>query len=275
MSDNKYFEAFGKPFIASDVSWRLQYVDKEKCEGFAVPYLDARAIADRLDSVVGQNRWKDVYTPWHGCVVDKSQKNSQLCTIFIYDEGLQEWIGKTDGAEDTDIEPIKGGLSDAFKRAAVKWNIGRYLYGFQPVWVKAKKRSSSFVIDDSEKNKLETAYNNTVKNMFGIQPQTTSGNNSSNQPQESPKPASNSAPGQHPNGADPVYEIKNLRVENGKDGGEYSRMILYTGKETSQAFMNGRDERLKIGAKIKILKGEDRSNSYGKYIMLNEFDLAA
>ena len=47
MRENKHFEEFGKPFAASDVSWRLQYVDKTKCEGFAVPYLDARAIASR------------------------------------------------------------------------------------------------------------------------------------------------------------------------------------------------------------------------------------
>ena len=116
MSTNKYFEAFGKPFDVRDVSWRLQYVDKEKLQGFAVPYLDARAISERLDRVVGQQRWKDAYTPWHSA----DKKSSQLCTISIYDDELKEWIGKTDGAENTDVEPIKGGLSDAFKRAAVK-----------------------------------------------------------------------------------------------------------------------------------------------------------
>lgn len=59
MRENKYFEEFVKPFPASDVSWRLQYVDKDKMQGFAVPYLDARAVADRLDAVVGQHNWKD------------------------------------------------------------------------------------------------------------------------------------------------------------------------------------------------------------------------
>ena len=35
-----------------------------------------------------------------------------------------------------DIEKgIKGAASDAFKRAAVKWGIGRYLYAMQPVWI--------------------------------------------------------------------------------------------------------------------------------------------
>jgi hypothetical protein len=44
-------------------------------------------------------------------------------------------LRKADGAGDTDVEPEKGALSDAFKRAAVRWGIGRYLYGIGPVWV--------------------------------------------------------------------------------------------------------------------------------------------
>ncbi len=64
MRDNKNFEEFGRPFTASDVSWKLQLTNKEKTIGLAVPFLDARAIADRLDAVVGQNRWKDEYKSW-------------------------------------------------------------------------------------------------------------------------------------------------------------------------------------------------------------------
>lgn len=47
------------------------------------------------------------------------KKSSHLCTIFIYDDELKEWIGKTDEAENSDIEPVKGGLSGAFKRALI------------------------------------------------------------------------------------------------------------------------------------------------------------
>ena len=39
-----------------------------------------------------------------------------------------EWIGKSDGADDSNIEAAKGGLSAALKRAAVQWGIARYLY---------------------------------------------------------------------------------------------------------------------------------------------------
>ena len=38
------------------------------------------------------------------------------------------WVTKSDGAEDSTIEAVKGAYSDSFKRAAVKWGIARYLY---------------------------------------------------------------------------------------------------------------------------------------------------
>ena len=85
MDKNKYLEEFGKPFPRDDVKWRLQNVDEQKSVGRAVPYLDARAIADRLDSVIGQNRWRDDYREWRG--IDKNGKPiyAQLCTIYIND----------------------------------------------------------------------------------------------------------------------------------------------------------------------------------------------
>ena len=45
-----------------------------------------------------------------------------------------EWVCKWDGADETDIEKIKGGLSGAMKRAGVQWGIGRYLYNLDATW---------------------------------------------------------------------------------------------------------------------------------------------
>jgi hypothetical protein len=55
-----------------------------------------------------------------------------ICTLSI--KVGDAWISKEDGGENSDIEPVKGGLSDAFKRAAVSWGIGRYLYGLDTGW---------------------------------------------------------------------------------------------------------------------------------------------
>lgn len=295
MRENKYLEDLGKPFPISDVLWRFQYLDKVKLEGFAVPYIDARAIADRLDNVVGQNRWKDSYTEWHGGGDDKVI--AQLCTIYVYDDEINEWIGKTDGAENTDIEPVKGGLSDSFKRAAVKWNIGRYLYKFQTQWVSAEKQGKNFVIAKSAKPKLKSVYLDTVKDIFGeetaacianIEREAEEKRNKASvgdgnyetakkinanqekqqyaqEPQEKQKQSQNTSP---------VYEVSNVKVEN-KETGVQTTLELFDGNKKYRLYMRGSDKRLKTGAKITKVRAERKENIYGAFNMLNGFEMAA
>ncbi len=101
---------------------------------------------DRLDKVVGPGNWQDEYRP--------GPSGGVICGISIYvyePEGACGWITKWDGAENTDFEAVKGGLSDAFKRAGVKWGIGRYLYGLEGVWVKCEQRGKSVVLKETPK----------------------------------------------------------------------------------------------------------------------------
>ena len=258
MEANRYFEEFGKPFAPEDVCWRLQTLTKDKAKGAAVPYLDARAIADRLDAVVGQFRWQDKYSSWHEG--DKGSKQSQLCTIYIYDEELKDWVGKTDGAPDTDVEPVKGGLSDAFKRAAVRWNIGRYLYRFDVVWVKTEQRGSGYIIEQSENTRLEKIYRAKVMELFGYVP-------------EHQKPAT-PQPSNAKSQSAPVYEIKKLKVQEGAKG-QSSALVMENGGKKYQAYISGKDDRLKVGSKITNVKTEKISNSYGTYRLIQSYDVAA
>ncbi|MFQ6978538.1 MAG: Rad52/Rad22 family DNA repair protein [Oscillibacter sp.] len=73
-----------------------------------------RAIQNRLDEVCGPENWYNDFKPWHS----NGKKEAQLCGIAIFFEG-RGFITKWDGAEDSDIEAVKGGLSDSMKRAAV------------------------------------------------------------------------------------------------------------------------------------------------------------
>lgn len=88
-------------------------------------FITSRAIQRRLDETVGPFHWKTEFSPWH-----QIGNGSQLCALSIYDEERKEWVTKTDGAENSDIEPMKGGLSDSFKRAAVQQ--GRQLVCLRP-----------------------------------------------------------------------------------------------------------------------------------------------
>ena len=156
--------ALAKPFAPEDLEWRLQNTNEEKMRGMAVPYVTNRAIQNRLDEVCGPENWYNEFKPWHS----NGKKDSQLCGIAIHFEG-KGFITKWDGAEDSDIEPIKGGLSDSMKRAAYQWGIGRVLYSLDTVWVDIERRGKSYVTKDSERRKLDNAYLSTLESL-GLEP---------------------------------------------------------------------------------------------------------
>lgn len=137
------FAKLGAPFPPSQVSWRVGATSSDKSSGLALAYIDSRDVQERLDAVCGPGGWQDSY-PHAG------QKT--VCSIAI--KIGDEWITKSDGAGDTDVEQEKGALSDAFKRAAVKWGVGRYLYGLGNTWAAIEPAGRSFKIKQSEYPKL-------------------------------------------------------------------------------------------------------------------------
>src|SRR5215207_4538673 len=115
-----HLAALKAPFPAEDVEWRIGQsgVSNGKIWATALAYVTNRAIMERLDEAVGPQNWKNEFT--------RAPEGGVLCGLSIRIE--QEWVTKWDGADNTQIEAVKGGLSDAMKRAAVQWGIGRYLY---------------------------------------------------------------------------------------------------------------------------------------------------
>ncbi|WP_287257722.1 Rad52/Rad22 family DNA repair protein [Mesorhizobium sp.] len=113
-----------EPFEPDRISWRVGSTMKDKSKGMALAYIDARDVMQRLDDVCGPENWQCDY-PHAG--------TKTVCRIGI--KLNDEWVWKSNGAGDTDIESEKGALSDAFKRAAVLWGIGQYLYDLESPWV--------------------------------------------------------------------------------------------------------------------------------------------
>jgi hypothetical protein len=122
-----------KPFDPDKVSWRVGSTTKDKKRGLALAYLDARDVMERLDEVCGPENWQsDCYDAGDGRLA---------CKLGIRIDG--EWVWKCDGAggreasdkglSENDVS--KASFSDALKRAAVLWGIGRYLYDLQTPWV--------------------------------------------------------------------------------------------------------------------------------------------
>jgi len=116
--------ALSAEFPRNAVSWRAQNLTQNGDKALALAYIDARDVMDRLDAVCGPENWQDRYE-FHGA--------RTVCYLSI--RIGNEWITKADGAGDSDVEAEKGAISDALKRAAVKWGIGRYLYSIESPWV--------------------------------------------------------------------------------------------------------------------------------------------
>lgn len=135
--------ALSAPFPPDKVSWRVGSTNKDKTKGMALCYIDARDVMDRLDEVCGPAGWQCSYPHANGKTV---------CSIGI--KIGDEWVWKANGAGDTDIEAEKGALSDSFKRAAVCWGIGRYLYDLDSPWVNIEPAGRSFRIQASELARL-------------------------------------------------------------------------------------------------------------------------
>ena len=114
------FNEMRRPFNDDEVQWRVDSVMKWQSGPHVrlLAYIDARAAMERLDRACTPAGWSDAYAPGPGGGV--------ACTLSV--KVADEWISKTDVAENTQIEAVKGGVSDAFKRACVKWGLGRNLY---------------------------------------------------------------------------------------------------------------------------------------------------
>jgi len=108
---------------ASDIEWRVQQAGRKNDKWWAmvVPYVTNRGVQDILDKVCGKKNWKnEEFRP--------GPAGGVLCGISIRIDG--EWITKWDGADNEENMDfaVKSGLSNAMKRAAVQWGIGRFLY---------------------------------------------------------------------------------------------------------------------------------------------------
>ena len=130
------FDKLKAPFHPDQIHWRVGATTKDKRKGMALAYLDARDVMDRLDDVVGPNNWSDSYSSVNGVTVCELTLHMPRCTTT----GFREEVSKSDGAGATDVEGEKGAMSDAFKRAAVKFGIGRYLYRLESKWVDLNDR---------------------------------------------------------------------------------------------------------------------------------------
>jgi hypothetical protein len=123
---NAIQSALAEPFEPDEVKFKPQAVKGNRA--MAIGYVDARVIQDRLDEVLGVDGWQDEY--------QTLADGSVVCQLRLKIGG--EWITKTDVGSPSEQpdggDRLKAAFSDALKRAAVKFGIGRYLYRLPAQW---------------------------------------------------------------------------------------------------------------------------------------------
>ena len=119
--------------------WRVQSFSKHKPQATCVAYIDSRDVQDVLDK---HCIWSDRYYSVNGML---------FCEITIYADGIE--YKRSDAGSESNVEAQKGQSSDAFKRAAVKFGIGRFLYSKKMVYLKtdAVKTSNNYpnIVDNN------------------------------------------------------------------------------------------------------------------------------
>lgn len=110
------FAALAAPFDSHEVKLR------SAAGGRQLHYITARTAMNRLDNVLGPENWWDEYVPLeHSVVCRLTLRLPDGSTVTKCDAG--GYAGMADQGDDD-----KSGFSDAFKRAAAKFGVARYLY---------------------------------------------------------------------------------------------------------------------------------------------------
>lgn len=162
----EFWHELSAHFPPNAVSWRVgvSNIDKQTNQprngkepvGLGLAYIDARDVMERLDAVCGPAGWECSYPHANGktvceirCWVPRGAPTDDI------KDCEWAWVSKADGAGDTDFEADKGALSDAFKRAAVRFGVGRYLYGVQAPWYPIEQAGKSWQFTRESYGKLE------------------------------------------------------------------------------------------------------------------------
>ena len=112
-----------KPITAAEIEWRVQ---QQTATGklIVVPYITNRCVMERFDEAFGAENWSSEF---------REIANGFICRLTVFYN--EQYVKREDGASKTNIEPEKGGISDAMKRCAVQFGLGRCLYAYPRVMI--------------------------------------------------------------------------------------------------------------------------------------------
>jgi hypothetical protein len=118
--------------------WRVQSRSKDKSKAICTAYIDARDVMNVLDNTC-EHGWEVSYSENQGFIfagiginvlLESPGRDPYINQLWRYDCGQRV---ENDPADQMYEQAGKSAASDAFKRAAVMWGVGRFLYDLDKV----------------------------------------------------------------------------------------------------------------------------------------------
>ncbi len=113
------------PFPATTVQWKPGVITKDRSRALMLAHIDARNVHDRLDAIC-PDEWSFEVEVIPG--TRQPTVKGRLTVLGVTREDIGE-------APEGDLGTLKAAASDALKRCAVLFGIGRYLYALPKQWV--------------------------------------------------------------------------------------------------------------------------------------------
>ena len=142
MSDK--YAVLARPFARGSHKFRVGASTQDKAKSMALVYIDARDVMDRLDEALGPEGWSDEFRP-----LEMGEHWVVECSLMVEGAHVKVDVGEGDAAKDA--------YSDSLKRAAVKFGVGRYLYGAPTVWASSEQRGNTVVFTKDGEQQVRAA----------------------------------------------------------------------------------------------------------------------
>ncbi|MBZ9713790.1 single-stranded DNA-binding protein [Deinococcus multiflagellatus] len=111
-------------FPAHMINWKPGVISKDRKRALMLAHIDARAVQDRLDATCPDD-WSFEVEVVPGTRLPTVK--GRLTVLGVTREDIGE-------AQEGDLGTLKAASSDALKRCAVHFGIGRYLYDLPKTW---------------------------------------------------------------------------------------------------------------------------------------------
>lgn len=132
-----------EPFDPAKIGLKVQTKPNSNGKVMVVCYIDARDVATRLNEAAGGD-WHDEYRNPPTVLNSGLQCDLTVCGVTRIDVG----------ASDNDNETEKSAYSDAFKRAAVKFGVGAYLYDLPKFYATPKQVGNNYYLPREEEDRI-------------------------------------------------------------------------------------------------------------------------